>query len=154
MEEKLRNIPVVSKMQLPIKAHYATLAMLALAQQFESRELLTARVIARDHRIPSQFLGQILQQLRAAGLITSTRGASGGFQLSRSPEQVSVADVVDAVCAPAPGKTCDDTSELAAVVLEVWDDLSRSQRSMLEKISLDDLLSRANTDAAHSMFYI
>lgn len=141
-------------MQLPIKAHYATLAMLALAQQFDTRELLPARVIARDNRIPSQFLGQILQQLRSAGLVTSTRGASGGFQLSRSPEQISVVDVVDAVCAPASDKACADTGELAAVVLEVWDDLSRSQRSMLEKISLDELLSRATHDASHAMFYI
>ncbi|MGN6547632.1 MAG: RrF2 family transcriptional regulator, partial [Aureliella sp.] len=85
-------------MQLPIKAHYATVAMLALAQNFESGQPVTARAIADDHDIPSQFLVQILQQLRAAGMISSTRGSSGGFRLEREPSTISLADVIEAVC--------------------------------------------------------
>ncbi|QDV26186.1 RrF2 family transcriptional regulator [Aureliella helgolandensis] len=141
-------------MQLPVKAHYATLAMLALAQKYEERELLPARVIAGEHGIPSQFLGQIMQQLRAAGLITSTRGANGGFQLSRMPNQIVVAEIVEAVCGASSTSGCGETtSELSSVVLEIWEDLDRQVLAALKRVSLGDLLLRIE-DTADSMFYI
>lgn len=140
-------------MQLPIKAHYATLAMLAIAQRFEMREPLAARVIAADQKIPSQFLGQILQQLRAAGLITSTRGACGGFHLVKPPDQISIGEVVDAVCISASGASAaEEASPLSEVVQEVWDALRSQQRQFLEQLTLGELLQRSL--APNSMFYI
>ena len=50
-------------MQLPVKAHYAAQAMLALAARHQYSELLAAKTISNDYGIPNQFLGQILQQL-------------------------------------------------------------------------------------------
>lgn len=138
-------------MQLPVKAHYATLAMLALADKFESRERLPAGEIAREHGIPNQFLGQILQQLRAAGMIGSTRGANGGFHLERSPAEISIGDIVDAVCPPASSASVDHLSPLSAVVLDFWEELKSQQRDLLDRRSLADLLARANNA---SMFYI
>ena len=140
-------------MQLPVKVHYATLAMLALAEKFESKEPLPARVIAAEHSIPTQFLGQILQQLRAAGLITSTRGASGGFLLEKSPGMIAVSDVVGAVCPGASAPVAfDDVSPLAPAVCEVWDSLRSKQREMLSSVTLSDLLQRSRL--ASPMFYI
>lgn len=142
-------------MQLPIKAHYAALAMLALADKYAAGELLPARVIASQHGIPGQFLGQILQQLRSAGLITSTRGASGGFQLSHAPDKISMADVVESVCAySADRASADDCSEFGGLMVEFWSELDRSQRKMLQQVTLDELLSRSATGAAQPMFYI
>ncbi len=140
-------------MQLPVKAHYATLAMLALAQHYESRHPLPARVIASEHKIPSQFLGQILQQLRAAGLISSTRGASGGFLLERSPREISIAEILDCICSSnSPGTNSATPSNLCAAVNEVWEELGLKQREVLENHSLGDLLQRAS--APDPMFYI
>ncbi len=141
-------------MQLPVKAHYATLAMLALAERHASLELLPARVIAREQRIPSQFLGQILQQLRAAGLINSTRGASGGFRLSREPAAISMADIVDAVCPLTT--SCGqwtDASRLSSAIQGVWQELEQHQRRFFERMTLDDLLRRVEHTPA-TMFYI
>lgn len=141
-------------MQLPIKAHYATLAMLALAERSESAEPVPARLIASEQRIPMQFLGQILQQLRAAGLIASTRGANGGFVLAKQPDQVSVAQVVDAVCPAAASTpiTTDREVPHAAAVGEVWEQLQARQRALLSDVKLSDLLQRASV--ASPMFYI
>lgn len=139
-------------MQLPVKAHYATVAMLALAQKYVSREPLPAKCIAREQHIPNQFLLQIMQQLRSAGLVTSTRGAQGGFALQRSPELIRVSEIVDAVCSPQSNAWCDASGPLSAVALEVWDDLQQQQRSLLEGLSLGDLLQRSNRSAP--MFYI
>jgi Rrf2 family protein len=141
-------------MQLPIKAHYATVAMLALAEKYTARDVLPARLIAREHGIPNQFLGQILQQLRAVGLISSTRGANGGFYLQRSPESITVAEVVDAVVAPSAGlPNSEATSALGAAVLGVWEELDVQQRAVLERVSLFDLLARVELKT-EAMFYI
>lgn len=140
-------------MHLPVKAHYATLAMLALAQRFEAGELLPARAIANDHQIPTQFLGQILQQLRATGLISSTRGSSGGFTLQRAPDNISIAEIVDALCTSTPTtNACNGSSPLSETVQEVWDELQSKQREILENLTLGDLLKR--TVDSQPMFYI
>ncbi len=140
-------------MQLPVKAHYATLAMLALANKYESRETLPARVIAREQSIPSQFLGQILQQLRAAGLIGSTRGPNGGFHLEQSPAGITVGEVVDAVCPPTASPALDAGSMFGNVVMEVWDEVKLKQREVLDRLTMADLLSRVEQSSG-SMFYI
>ena len=140
-------------MQLPIKAHYATVAMLALAQQFHSGQLVTARAIADEHDIPGQFLVQILQQLRASGMITSTRGSSGGFRLERAPSTISVADIVEAVCPTSHSTMTSSPSNLNAVVQEVWAELNVMERQQLARLRLDQLCHRAGA-ATESMFYI
>ncbi|MCA9157053.1 MAG: Rrf2 family transcriptional regulator [Planctomycetales bacterium] len=140
-------------MQLPVKAHYATLAMLALAEKYESREVLPARAIALEQSIPSQFLTQILQQLRAAGLIASTRGSSGGFYLDRAPCCVTVGEVVDAVCPTASSSTDTQASPLSQVVNEVWEELKTQQREVLDRLTISELLARSQ-DSSNSMFYI
>lgn len=142
-------------MQLPVKAHYATLAMLALAEQYDTDQQMPARRIAREQRIPSQFLGQILQQLRAAGLIGSTRGSSGGFRLAKRPADISIAEIVDSVC-PWTG-SCpvveDPSWGLSQVIQDVWNELGQQQRELLEGLTLGDLLLRRETSPA-TMFYI
>lgn len=140
-------------MQLPIKAHYATVAMLALAQNFESGQPVTARAIADDHDIPSQFLVQILQQLRAAGMISSTRGSSGGFRLEREPSTISLADVIEAVCPASNAATPRSSSPLGQVAQEAWNELSLIEKQHLHELKLSELCQRAES-TAESMFYI
>jgi Rrf2 family protein len=141
-------------MQLPIKAHYAALAMLALAERQKTLEQIPARVIAREQGIPSQFLGQILQQLRASGLITSTRGSSGGFRIARSPASITIAEVVDAVCSLTSSCTQSaEDSSLSRLLNEVWDEAEQRQRELLERVTLGDLLARLENSSS-AMFYI
>jgi len=140
-------------MQLPIKAHYATVAMLALAQSHESGLLLTARAIADEQGIPAQFLVQILQQLRAAGMVSSTRGSSGGFRLERSPHAINLAEIIDAVCPGSPPSPLSQASALNRVALEVWHDLYALEQDHLRRLTLADLCSRAQSDV-QAMFYI
>jgi Rrf2 family protein len=152
-------------MQLPIKAHYATVAMLALAQTYDSSGLLTVRTIADEHDIPPQFLVQILQQLRAAGMVSSTRGSSGGFRLERDPSTISVAEIVDAICPTSDSAipqashdsqvpaAADGGLTLGRVVQEVWIGLGQLQQQHLRQVKLSQLRDRAESVSA-SMFYI
>ncbi len=142
-------------MQIPVKAHYAAVAMLALAQRFDDGELVSVKSIATEHQIPSQFLVQILQLLRSAGLIASSRGSSGGYKLLRSPSSISLAEVCDAVCAFQAGSGPADRehSDLNRTVGAVWGDMIQSQRQRLVGISLRDLLDRSLL-APDTMYYI
>jgi len=144
-----------ANVQLPIKAHYATLAMLALADKFADDQLIPARVIAREQGIPGQFLGQILQQLRGNALIVSTRGSNGGFRLARRPADISIAEIIDSVYPWSASVVADasETSALSVAVLNVWRDLNQQQRELLEAVSLADLLRRVEKSSA-TMFYI
>ncbi|WP_161795836.1 Rrf2 family transcriptional regulator [Synechococcus sp. GFB01] len=69
------------------------MALLDLAAAHVSGGLLQTREISRNHGIPERYLEQMLTALRKGGFLKSVRGPHGGFQLTRSPEQISIAEV-------------------------------------------------------------
>jgi Rrf2 family protein len=118
--------------------------MLELAQRARRDEQPVAvREIAERHAIPAPFLTQILQQLRAAGLVASSRGKQGGFRLARPADRITLADVCDAVLGPAEERDQRPNSTVEARVLrDVWRRAARAQRVVLAKLLLADLADR------------
>src|SRR5215510_10070674 len=84
-------------MRVSAKAEYACIAMLELAANVNERQPVRVKAIAEAHGIPQRFLVQILLQLKTAGLVVSVRGASGGYQLARPPDTISLAQVINAI---------------------------------------------------------
>src|SRR5947209_10039589 len=84
------------------KTEYAMRAMMELAMRrlHHGPVLVPARTIAESQQIPLRFLEQQLGALHKAGLVESFRGAGGGCRLARAPEEILVADVVDAIEGP------------------------------------------------------
>jgi Rrf2 family protein len=78
------------------KTDYALLALCCLDQEPEGRPLNT-KVIAERYRIPMELLAKILQQLARKGLVISTSGPAGGYRLARPAEEITVANVMNAV---------------------------------------------------------
>lgn len=74
---------------------YALRAMACLAQT--PNELVPTGTLAERSKVPANYMSKVLQQLAAADLITGRRGVGGGYRLSRSPGQISLLDVVNAV---------------------------------------------------------
>jgi len=141
-------------MNLTAKTEYACLAVLELAQHFASGEPVQVRRVAERHGIPSPFLVQILQELKRAGLVSSTRGAAGGYQLVHPPEDVTLAEVLEVVEGdPKPSTCASAASPLAPVLLEVCQELSAVRRDRLDAITLAELISRATAQAG-PMWYI
>lgn len=131
-------------MNLTAKTEYACLAMLELAQHSEAERPMQLRVVADRHGIPAQFLVQIFQELKRAGLVTSTRGASGGYRLNSAPQEITLAEVIDAIEAAEDSSRCAaGNSPLAPVLMEVCHELSVARRQYLENITLSDLVERA-----------
>jgi len=102
--------------------------------------------IATSEGIPAPFLERILAQLREAGLVQATRGASGGYALARSPGRVAVADVVIALEGPLAlvecmqlDRSCVRAEGCASRVF--WRRLDDAITEALEGISLEDLVA-------------
>jgi Rrf2 family protein len=141
-------------MSLSAKTQYAALAMLQLAHEYAAGEPVQVRRIAERHGIPATFLVQILHELRRAGLVASTRGASGGYRLNRPPGEITLADVVDAFeTAEEPAECAAAESPWGPALLDVCCELTRARRERLQSLSLADLAERA-TVAAGPMWYI
>jgi Rrf2 family protein len=139
---------------LSSKTQYGCLAMLQLAHDYASGEPVQAPRIAERHGIPATFLVQILHDLKRAGLANSTRGAAGGYRLSRPPGEITLADVVDVFeTSDEPAACAAADSPLAPALLEVCCDLARTRREQLQSVTLADLAERAATGAG-SMWYI
>jgi Rrf2 family protein len=131
-------------MKLSAKTEYACLAMLQLAQEHESGEPVQIRRIADEHGIPSRFLVQILLQLKGASLVASTRGASGGYRLARSPREISIADVIEVMEGEdRPQTNAGKPTPLVGALLFLCRELSNSQRDRLEEMTLADLVEQA-----------
>jgi Rrf2 family protein len=92
-------------MKLSHRAIYAIRALFDLAYHGGQRPVQIREVACREE-IPARFLEQILQTMRQAGLVHSTRGPRGGYSLSKSPEDISLADILVALqeepCFQAP----------------------------------------------------
>jgi Rrf2 family protein len=131
-------------MNLSAKSEYACLAMLELAKEYDSGEPLQLRCIAAEHGIPSRFLVQILLQLKGAGLVASTRGAAGGYRLSRAPQEISLSEVIDVMEGEnRPESSAAKESPLVRALLGFCREMTELQRDRRESESLADLVSAA-----------
>lgn len=139
---------------LSAKTEYACLAVLELSLRHTSGEPVRVRAIANRCGIPSRFLVQILLQLKAAGLVTSTRGSAGGYRLTTSPEAISLWDVISVVEGPAePNSNAGRATESSAVLLETFRQLAQDQRESLSALTFADLAAQVE-EAASDMYYI
>jgi len=137
------------------KTEYACIAMLELASQYESRKPVRIRTIAQRHGIPARFLVQILLQLKAAGLVQSTRGAAGGYQLVRDPEQVTLRDVTQILDRQPDTITsnAENATAISNTLIETWNQCHSRETEMLQAITLAELTQRAQL-SNDPMYYI
>jgi Rrf2 family protein len=86
-------------MQITRQADYAVRAVLYLAQLGSERRAATSQ-IAQEQQIPPSFLAKIVSQLSVAGLLQTSRGARGGVSLAKTPDNISLLEVVEAIDGP------------------------------------------------------
>ena len=143
-------------MRLSAKTEYAAVAALALARRWDRDEPLSIRAISSTEQVPERFLVHILLQLKAAGLVTSIRGAGGGYHLARSPREITLEDIHTAI-EGRPGAIAPITGDLArrsraAAVLDgAWGDAALAEAMALRSVTLADLADRCQ---AAAMYYI
>jgi Rrf2 family protein len=92
-------------LRLSKKADYALMALKHLAVRGD-RSSSSAREIAEMYGIPIELMAKVLQRLVRRGLLLSQQGTRGGYQLARTPKQISVADVIQAIDGPVTVTAC------------------------------------------------
>jgi Rrf2 family protein len=131
-------------MRVTAKADYAVRAVMELAGG--GGDPVKRDAIVAAQAIPPKFLENILSELRHAGLVESQRGSEGGYWLSVPPEKITVADVMRAVEGPLASvrSSRPETLEyegLAAPLQLVWVALRSQMRSVLDVVTIADLVS-------------
>jgi len=131
-------------MRVSAKADYAVRAAAELAAAEEGP--IKGERLADAQDIPLQFLEHILLELKHAGIVRARRGAKGGYWLARPAEEVTIADIVRAVEGPiahvqsAPPESIEYRGN-AKHLQEVWIAVRASLRTVLEHVTLSDLVS-------------
>ena len=132
-------------MKLSTKGKYGLYAMFYLAQH-EGSGPQPLKAVA-EIGVPEDYLEQLLGNLRRAGLVTTVRGAQGGYQLARAPEDITVGDIIDATEGPLTISECISDEGCChrsgeCRTRRVWEYLSNSINGLLQSISLRDMLEQ------------
>lgn len=93
-------------LRLSKKSDYALIAVRHLATRGDLAASSSAREIAEEYKIPLDLLAKVLQQLVRRSLLVSVQGTRGGYKLSRAPELITVADVIQAIDGPVTVTAC------------------------------------------------
>lgn len=124
--------------------------MTQLAKYHDGRTLTRLDELAQREAVSGNFLVQILNDLRRAGLIESRRGKAGGYLLGRSADQITLRQVVDAVDPALLQCSVTREGDSGAAVRRAWEQISTVLQHSLDEITVESL---ANSQG-DPMFYI
>lgn len=145
-------------MRLSAKTEYAALAAVELARRIDARAPVRIREICAAQGVPPRFLVHILLQLKAAGIVTSIRGAAGGYRLAKPPAEVTLADIRAAVDGPGEDAApvtvqLAKQSRTAGVLVAAWESVAEVEAKALGDITLASLAARCRP-TGDEMYYI
>lgn len=147
-------------MKISTKGRYGTRLLLDLALHIDEERVLL-KDIAQRQDISLLYLERLVSPLVAAGIVRTTRGPRGGVSLAKSPEQIKLSEVINLLegstapveCINDP-MVCDRSGICAT--RDIWDELKKKTDSVLESITIKDLVERQNQKIKpdKSMYYI
>lgn len=128
-------------MKLTTRGYYSVKALLDLSLQ-ENGGPSSVKAIAQRQNLPAPYLEKLLIKLRQANIVRSIRGAHGGYQLARSPRQISLGQILEAVgerLNPLPQNDAAEENAEDWVTQMVWKRLSQKIEVAMYDIALEDL---------------
>jgi Rrf2 family protein len=132
------------------RGHYALRALVVLGMNY-SEKVVRIQTISSAQNIPKRFLEQILNELKAAGILESKRGIAGGYRLGRPPEQITLAEVIRLIEGPlAPVgcvsekfyERCSCPSEEKCGIRSIMKDVREAIVKVLEGVTVAQLCER------------
>jgi Rrf2 family protein len=142
-------------MRASAKTRYAMEAMVDMVMQAGGGPV-ALRKIAQRQDISQNYLEQIFMQLRAAGIVRSVRGASGGFVLGKSPSDIRMAEIaalfegpIDLIgCASDAGRC---SRSVSCAVRQIWVEVGECMKKALDSVTLQDVADLQATKEAGAM---
>jgi len=133
-------------MKLTTKGRYAVTALLDLALHDGDGPVCLSEIAARQD-ISLPYLEQLFTRLRRRGLVASTRGPGGGYNLGKGPADIRVADIISAVDESFDATRCGGERDChggkACLTHELWENLSHEIHRFLQSVSLEELMRSA-----------
>ena len=139
-------------MRLTTRGRYAVTALLDLAIQEDRHQgAVSLSDIAKRQSISVSYLEQLFSKLRKKGLVSSTRGASGGYHLAKPLAEIDIMSIITAVDESVNAMQCGgkgDCQEGAMCLThDLWHNLSAHIEEYLSRVTLDELLNSKHTHA-------
>ena len=139
-------------MKLTSKGRYAVMAMADLAKTSTDQPINLTEISIRQG-ISISFLEQIFLKLKRNNLVQSSRGPSGGYSLTKCPEEIKLSSIIKAVderiktlgCKRESKKGCNGKS-IKCITHNLWDELEIHINNFFEKNTLKDIIYRLNRD--------
>ena len=132
-------------MRLTAKGRYAVTAMLDLAVHGQAKPISLAEISARQG-ISLSYLEQLFAKLRRNELVSSVRGPGGGYRLSKNPEDIYVAQIVDSVDENVDATRCQGKANCqqgeTCLTHELWTELSEQIHQFLNQINLASIIAK------------
>ena len=138
-------------MKLSQRGEYAIQALLVLSIYY-GPEVIRIKDIAKRQNIPRRFLEQILNDLKSGGFVQSRRGVAGGYRLERSPEEISLSEIIRHIEGPLESSDSSNvgdkkrnlhSDEAAKYAINfVMQEVRSAIVGVLEAVTLSDLCSR------------
>ena len=134
-------------MHLTAQEEYGFRCLLQVAQH-QATEPLTIPSIATREGLSPEYTAKLMRALRRAELVTSTRGASGGYRLAKAPGEINAWQVIEALggsffptefCDAHPGQLRSCVHSTGCSIRGLWSVVEGSVRGVLEKVTLADL---------------
>ena len=135
-------------MKLSSKGRYAVMAMADLAKKHDPTRPVSLNEISLRQGISILYLEQLFLKLKQNNLVNSTRGPSGGYALSKSPDQIKLSNIISAVdeevkmlkCNKNSKKGCNGKS-VKCITHNLWDELGEYINLFFKQKSLEDVLN-------------
>ena len=147
-------------MKLSTKGRYAARLMLDLAVNYGGG-FVHLKDVARRQGISRKYLGHLIPPLKKAGLVSSNRGAHGGYRLAKAPGDISLGEIISAVegdlalveCVAAP-EVCDRVG--SCVTRDIWEMTGERIMELLDSVTLQDMVDqhRRKQELRAHMWYI
>ncbi len=134
-------------MKITKKGEYAMRALVDLALNYR-KGMRQIQDIVREEEIPEKFLEQILVTLKNGGFIQSKRGIGGGYFLSKSPDEISLGEVIRLIDGPLAPLGCvsaehvDCPKEITCGIRSVMLDVTNATAEILDRVTLADVCNR------------
>jgi Rrf2 family protein len=137
-------------MRISQRLEYAFRALAQLAKRHDGRSLTRLEDLAQREAVSANFLVQILNDLRRAGIVESRRGQAGGYLLARDPAMITLSQVVEAVDPGLLDNSVSASGESGQAVHLTWERVSAGLRGELDGLTVENLATNPGAD----MFYI
>ena len=137
-------------MKISVQVDYACRVMAEMARLYGSGGLAQIEHLAKMEAVPATFLAQILGKLRNHGLINSRRGNQGGYALSRSPDEISLYDILMAVEGQCLQLSGNFDGRSGRLLKQVWHEIGRALAEKTKSYTLDQFAAKH----AGEMYYI